>query len=407
MQLMLQWYILIEAMFYHISNSKEGIKMIITRPDYFKDFRCVANNCVDNCCEKWGIVIDEDTLKRYKKVKGEIGKKLKKSIDYKNNMFYEEDGRCSFLDNENLCEIQKALGHNYLCKTCRRYPRHVEEFENVREWSLSISCSEVAKIILARKDRVRFVNKTKNISEETFQEFDNLLYDKLILAREYLFDLIYDESKNLNIKMCTMLAFGHDIQRRINNNNIFDIDSQIEIFKKNKEAKRFEKKLEAYKMEKSLVYMNQIFDSLYDLEVLNFDWRDFLDRVRESLYELSYDEYRAVSDEFFKDESSFSYEYNQLLTYFIFTYFCGSVYDGECYDKVKMAVTSTILIREMYKAVWKMNGGKLNFEERVNIVYLFSRELEHSDDNLKLFEKLCEESSCYKLSPLLFAISYQ
>ena len=37
----------------------------------------------------------------------------------------------------------------------------------------------------------------------------------------------------------------------------------------------------------------------------------------------------------------------QLLVYWIYTYFCGAVYDGEIFAKVKMAVVCTLLIHEL------------------------------------------------------------
>ena len=36
--------------------------MEITRPDYYKDFSCIAGACPDTCCAGWQIMIDE---KRY------------------------------------------------------------------------------------------------------------------------------------------------------------------------------------------------------------------------------------------------------------------------------------------------------------------------------------------------------
>ena len=40
-------------------------------------------------------------------------------------------------------------------------------------------------------------------------------------------------------------------------------------------------------------------------------------------------------------------EYEQLMVYFLFTYFCGAVYDGDVLSKVKMSVVSTVVIREL------------------------------------------------------------
>ena len=43
--------------------------MIYTRPDYFSEFTCIADKCPDTCCAGWQIVIDEESLEKYKKIK--------------------------------------------------------------------------------------------------------------------------------------------------------------------------------------------------------------------------------------------------------------------------------------------------------------------------------------------------
>ena len=80
--------------------------------------------------------------------------------------------------------------------------------------------------------------------------------------------------------------------------------------------------------------------------------------------------------------------YEQLLVYFISTYFCGAVYDGEAYVKVQMAVVSVLLIHELLLAQWLKNEKTLEMEDVIDTVYRYSRELEHSDPNLNLMEKL-------------------
>lgn len=38
----------------------------IRRPSYYKDFRCIASDCTENCCIGWEIDVDEQTLAYYK-----------------------------------------------------------------------------------------------------------------------------------------------------------------------------------------------------------------------------------------------------------------------------------------------------------------------------------------------------
>ena len=66
----------------------------------------------------------------------------------------------------------------------------------------------------------------------------------------------------------------------------------------------------------------------------------------------------------------------------------SAVYDGEAYVKVQMAVVSVLLIHELLMAQWLKNEKTLEMEDIVDTVYRYSRELEHSDPNLNLMEKL-------------------
>ena len=94
----------------------------------------------------------------------------------------------------------------------------------------------------------------------------------------------------------------------------------------------------------------------------------------------------------------------QLLVYFVFTYFCGSVYDGQPYAKMKLAVVSTLLIQEMAQAVFKMREGRLDFSEFVHLSHRFSREVEHSDLNLNALDRIFCTDSRFGLDSILSII---
>lgn len=49
--------------------------MVFRVPSYYKNFRCIADKCPDNCCRGWEIDIDEDTLDYYKDLKGPMAEK--------------------------------------------------------------------------------------------------------------------------------------------------------------------------------------------------------------------------------------------------------------------------------------------------------------------------------------------
>ncbi len=111
--------------------------MLYTIPDYYHEFSCIAGECEDTCCAGWQIVADEAALKKYKKVTGSFRKRLRKSINWKEGTFKQDKNkRCAFLNDENLCDMYTALGEKSLCRTCKMYPRHVEDdFVYAKNWS--------------------------------------------------------------------------------------------------------------------------------------------------------------------------------------------------------------------------------------------------------------------------------
>lgn len=114
--------------------------MQITKPTFYKEFSCIAGACPDTCCAGWQIMIDEKSLQKYRRFKGPFRNRLHNDIDWKEHSFCQYDKRCAFLNEDNLCDIYSEAGKDMLCDTCQKYPRHIEEFEGLREYSLSLSC---------------------------------------------------------------------------------------------------------------------------------------------------------------------------------------------------------------------------------------------------------------------------
>lgn len=89
------------------------------------------------------------------------------------------------------------------------------------------------------------------------------------------------------------------------------------------------------------------------------------------------------------------------MVYFVFTWFCGAEYDERPYGKMKLAVVSTLLIRETAQALWKEQGGVLEKDAFFEAARRYSREVEHSDLNLERLETLFREKKVCSLDRLL------
>lgn len=375
--------------------------MLYTIPDYYKKFHCIAGECEDTCCAGWQIVADPKALKNYRAVKGDYHKTLQKKIDWKNSCFkQDEERRCAFLNEENLCEMYINIGEKSLCKTCKRYPRHIEEFEDVREITLSVSCPEVARILMGHLEPVTFQTVERE-GEEEYDDFDVLLFDRLLDVRDELYQILQDRGMSVKVRMGLAYGLVRDVQRRINHGELFSIDEVMEKYRTERAKTFVEKKLQENEAENAYLYMKEMFHKLFKLELLREDWGLLLLETEKRLFEdLNAEEYRAVTGEFLQwmEEQDMHWEIRkeQLLVYFVSTYFCGGVYDGEVLAKMQFALMGADFVEELLKAKWLRNEKTLDDEELVELVYRYSREVEHSDYNLKKLEKMMPvENGCF------------
>ena len=50
--------------------------MKIVTPSFYKDFKCIAGECPDSCCQGWDVDTDSDSLAYYKTLKIDFKKML-------------------------------------------------------------------------------------------------------------------------------------------------------------------------------------------------------------------------------------------------------------------------------------------------------------------------------------------
>ena len=381
--------------------------MRYTVPHYYCKFKCTAADCQDTCCAGWKIMIDKKALKKYKNMEGSFGNRLRNSIDWEEGTFLQYDTRCAFLNEENLCDIYTEAGEKMFCRTCRLYPRHIEEFQGEREISLSLSCIEAGKLILGCKEPVKFVSLEKDVLEREDETFDFLLYGKLSDTREIVFRILQNREMPVKLRVSMVLALVHDMEIKVGKQQLFQVDDVLERYMDVSAPEKFGKKLEkyiSYGQERKFL-MKEMCAVFEQFEVLNQSWPSYVKGLQKTLFEQSAEEYEKNRRRFLKEMLEKQVWTEQLMIYFVFTYFCGAVYDGAIYAKMQLAVVSTLLIEELAMAVWKQNGFQLSFMEFVDIAHKYSRELEHSDINLNCLEKIVKEWDCFRLENLLRAIN--
>lgn len=368
--------------------------MIYTRPDYFNEFKCIADKCPDTCCAGWQIVIDDASLEKYKKLKGDYIWKVMSCVDWEEGCFRQDnEKRCAFLNPDNLCDLYKNAGEESLCKTCRDYPRHTEEFEGVREVTLSVSCPVVARLLMERMTPVKFVTEEHPEEEETleFGDFDPFLYSIIEDGRAAMLEILQNRNLPMKERAVLVLGMAHDMQRRINHRELFACDQVIEKYKREKSQEYVRNYLNQKGRAEEELLTKAMFPLIYDLELLREEWDALLHKSQDMLFftmQEGFSQLKADFDQWKQENPDIEVHLEQIMVYFLYTYFPGSVYDGQLFAKAQMAVYCTWMIELLWMAQWLSNGKKINLEQMTELLYRFSREIEHSDENLESLDKM-------------------
>ncbi|MGN0405686.1 MAG: flagellin lysine-N-methylase, partial [Bariatricus sp.] len=337
-------------------------------PDYYKEFQCTADRCEDTCCAGWQIAIDQKSIREYGKVTGDFRRRMFQSVDWIKGIFRQDkEKRCAFLNEKNLCDLYANLGKESLCRTCRMYPRHIEEFENVREMTLSLSCPEVARILMEKKEPTRFL-KYEKAGKEKYKDFDQNLYRILTDTREKMLQIMQNRDIAVEVRIGMILGMAHDMQVRVNHSAVSACMKVAERYQTEKVRRFVEMKCRDFTAEenrfKQYNLAHRVFRKLYELELQREEWDMVLMETEEILYAEGAERYREISAQFTKWEKEtmpeMEIQIEQLIVYFLSVYYCGAVYDKKIYAKVRMAVESVFMLWELWKARWGRNGGMLD-----------------------------------------------
>ncbi|MBE5882833.1 MAG: hypothetical protein E7291_00165 [Lachnospiraceae bacterium] len=371
--------------------------MRYVRPDYFDEFRCTAEQCPDTCCAGWQIMIDDASLKKYAEDTSAFKATLRKGIDWQEGSFIQYNRRCSMLNEHNLCSLILEKGEDWLCETCSRYPRHVEEYEGVREWSLSLSCPVAAELILNRTEAAAYLvdeDDEQDPLQEEFEDFDLLLFTQLEDARKVIFHILRNRNCSIRYRKKIICELARKMQACVDENRLFDMDDLIADYEKYGQIQAPIEE-EAYEdAETQYMRMCRGFSYLEKLERLREEWSEVLQETKSTLYSGGLERYNKICSEFQKEfgpggSRNLQWELYQenLLFFFLYTYFCGAVYDDWIYSKAAFSIFSADFIQEFVMCKWILADKYIDMHDFVEIAYRYAREVEHSDENLNFLEE--------------------
>ncbi len=361
--------------------------MKIRVPKYLNKFKCIADKCEDTCCAGWEIVIDEETYDYYENLSGSFGERLRSEIvnDGEDNIFVLKKGNCAFLNENKLCDIYNELGEDSLCYTCKKYPRYMEEFGNLREIGISLSCPEAARIMLGDSNKVEFELSENNEIITSYNDIDAMLFIELMQCRNIIFNIFQNRNIDLNIRAAIILNFAKEVQDNIDEDDLTSLKKIKERYMDKNFISKTSDNLNKTIRDKEQWYtdIEEYFYVFKGLKHINNNDPLGLDKVLSCIKssadnkDIYLDKYKEFKN-FYKDNM---YKFENILVYFVFRYFMKAVFDYDVAAKVKTAVVSYLVIKQLCVIRW-IESGELSDEDMVDISHTYSKDIEHLEENI-------------------------
>lgn len=350
-------------------------------PQYYKDFKCIADRCVHNCCKGgWLIELTEEMVQKYNSIPGPFGEQLRQSVTVDEEgsyVFQLVDGVCPHLGTTGLCNVFGELGESCMGTVCREFPRFSLHYGKVVETGIGLACEEAARIIMSQQKPFSIENievaQSGLVLEDNFEtiEADDVYIDFLIRARTCMFQIIWEPGKTIYEKLNVLLELSMELQRHINCGSYNEV---ADCMPKVNRIVKMEEDAELAKETKKLlinIYRN--------LEQLNTDWENRADDIERCFIE------ESCIDVLEDIEGGENMELS-LLSYFLYRYFMKSVDDYNVSDKIRLSICNYMMLMAQFAVLKEQE--KFCFENLVEEARIFSRQVEYSDYNI---ESLLEE----------------
>ena len=324
---------------------------------------------------------------------------------YESHGFILREGkRCPFLQKDGLCEMILNLGEKAICDVCTDTPRNFLEYGGVREISISPSCAEAGRLIFGSGDKVVFLTGVEEGELEWQEEPEDVLFGERIRAvRDYSIQILQERRYPVPERMGGFLWFGKEVQKRLNEEDMEGLALLLE-----REASEYiSQALTDWERDftghphRQYVSFQRRFLSYCSMDSINEEWEKYLTDMNGAFVEgsLGEENYKGAMKEYESQikEGQREFEWEHLAVYFCFLMCSRCVDDWNFWGKVQFVAVSWLFVRDM-DALRCYRERKFTREDRVDVMRIYAKEVEHSQDNLDFLEEefLFEENYTFE-----------
>lgn len=410
------------------------IEITNIEPDFLKEFSCIGDRCRNNCCTHfWKISIDKSTYKKYKNVKtpknmaekfrrGFIKREENPINDATYGYIVQElnqqepwKAKCKF-NVDGLCDIHGHLGEEYLCNTCKIYPRVsvIITEDKVVERGINFSCEEVLNILYHKETPILFENHTESVNKNQFNDIytstnDFIKLEENPIGKHYYYlkmigiAILQNRDYTVEDRLVHLALLCNKINDAIKDNKIDDIEQICNTFISGLEQGLFDELLKvkpSYSLQ--LVKTFNLIDEITKTKVLN---PHFMDTINNNIHnengtqEENYIKYLNNFNEFMKDKQHFLE--NIMVTQF---------------HNVTMPITTNSIMEDIFAfseyyqmlrffvANYMGERKELSEIELIDLIAYFGKVIMHSNDRHKIINDYIKENELNDLAHLIMMI---
>lgn len=334
--------------------------MLHLYPPFYSQFQCLADRCPDSCCTGWSVVVDGEAARRFSGVTGELGEHLNRAmtVDEDGDTVFTmaADGRCPFWEQSGLCRIQRELGHEALCETCRKFPRLTQDYGSFVEHGLTLACPEAARLILTHPGPWDTYTRRDHTPEEQ-TTLDDAFLRELGEAREVLLEELWTEPREVT-------ALGRLLLHGAWYDDLWD--------GLGREPWTGELPESSLSPEEKTERIRELLRFHRSLEILTPQWAALLDQ--------------AIARKEPLPQVSCGRMLHNLATDYLYRYWLQAANDGDCTTKLQVLGANWLTVRTLAQEKLLATGTLIR-EDWLYLFGLYAKEVEHDDINRQALEE--------------------
>ena len=381
---------------YLAGKVKEKMKYLYM--DIYEKFKCIGGSCPDSCCVGWNIPLNRETIEQYEKMQSPYRDKVLENIECTGERYrikMGETGRCPFLNEQNLCNIYIHISPEAMFPVCQTYPRKIKNYYDTIILTLFLSCPEVCRMLLERKDYIHWEyaedDRTAAVISPDWQMFNELI-NSLIISNK----IASNDRFSVRQKAYLLLRMAELIQGETDAGNIGQIRQKIQEFQEGK----YEKYLQELQTNAGTGRWESLYDILTTMDSMLALTKESKEDFRcfQSIKRSENERYKKYQENYYSRINQVEYT-NLMLTYLL-QYYMDSLKEKSIMKNM-LKVILTLILLQNYEMLEFNLEGEVSDAKRIALISHLARIAENTGIMDVMADRLLENNQSQALYQLI------